>query len=243
MRNVFSNEEPAVSEQEHFWDEWNIGNRAGAPDTYTLRLRQAAVRRVKEAGVRPRSLEVGCGTGWLSEALAASGDVVGVDLSPAAVQVASRRCPQGTFLAGDFLTMPIPGEFDFAVTADTIAHFADHAAFINRVAGLLRPGALFLLMSQNAFVWQRNSYVQPLGKGQIRRWPSRRELLSMLAPSFTILNVTSLFPGGGNMGIMRLLNSRYVWGVLRHAIGEANATAVFERMLLGRELAILSRRR
>lgn len=242
MTHLFSSEEPPRTEQQRAWNEWNRSHRLGETDEYTSRLRDHAARLASRAGQRLRILEIGCGTGWLSQALAPYGDVVGVDLSADAIEAARKRCPGGTFICGDFLGVDIEGPFDFAVTADTIAHVADKAAFIERVAALLRPSGTFLLMTQNAFVLLRSSYIQPPPPGQYRRWPTRAELHALLAPSFDIMDTTSVAPGGGNVGLMRVANSRYVWGVLWHSIGRERAMALYERLLLGRELSILARR-
>jgi hypothetical protein len=92
-------------------------------------------------------------------------------------------------------------------------------------------------MTQNPFVWTRYSQLSPVGPGQIRNWPSLKALKLLLADHFRILEVSSICPAG-DRGILRIANSRYVAGVLRRLIGRERATALYERMLVGRELTV-----
>lgn len=243
MKDDQSIGEPPVSLQQEFWDEWNTDNRCGGLDPYMLRLQEHATRTASMA-VRTKILEIGCGTGWLSRPLAAYGEVLGIDLSPAAIEVARSRSLRGSkYLAGDFLTLPIAERFDFVISADTISHFVDQAAFIARVSELCLPGAHLLLMSQNAFVYHRTSHIQPLGVHHVRRWPTLSQLKLFLKPRFEIIDITSLAPGVGDRGVMKILNGKYVHGIIRRCIGMENINKLYETLLLGRELAIFARRR
>lgn len=75
-----------------------------------------------------RVLDAGCGTGALAFELAARGaDVVAVDISPALIEIAEKRCPdqfrgQITFAAGDMLD-PVFGTFDSAVAMDSMIYY------------------------------------------------------------------------------------------------------------------------
>jgi len=51
-----------------------------------------------------RTLDVACGTGFLTQHL--PGDVVGVDQSARMLEIAQRRIPHATFLQGDALALP-----------------------------------------------------------------------------------------------------------------------------------------
>src|SRR5262245_24691894 len=49
-------------------------------------------------------IELGCGSGILSQAVASAGyDVIGVDLSPAMIALARQRVPQGRFVVSPLL--------------------------------------------------------------------------------------------------------------------------------------------
>jgi SAM-dependent methyltransferase len=74
------------------------------------------------AGLSPaRLLDVACGTGFLTRHL--RGEVVGLDQSPAMVEVASARLPGARIVQGDAVPLPFgDGEFDRVFTG----HFYGH---------------------------------------------------------------------------------------------------------------------
>ena len=74
------------------------------------------------AGLEPcRVLDVACGTGFLTRQL--QGDVVGVDQSPAMVEVASARLPNARVVLGDAVPLRFAdGAFDRVFTG----HFYGH---------------------------------------------------------------------------------------------------------------------
>jgi ubiquinone/menaquinone biosynthesis C-methylase UbiE len=53
-----------------------------------------------------RTLDVACGTGFLTQHL--GGEVVGLDQSPAMLEIAARQAPDATFVLGDALELPFP---------------------------------------------------------------------------------------------------------------------------------------
>jgi 2-polyprenyl-3-methyl-5-hydroxy-6-metoxy-1,4-benzoquinol methylase len=163
-------------------------------------------------------------------------------LSPEAIEFAKRHSSDATFLCGDFETLAIPGAFDYVVTADTMGHVEDHERFLGRITDLLVPGGLLVLMTQNPFVWNRTSSLAQPARGQIRNWPGLKRLRALLTSRYEILRISSIVPGG-DRGFLRMVNSPYVAGLLRHIIGRDRATALYERLLLGRELVLVARRR
>ncbi len=105
-----------------------------------------------------RVLDVGCGAGLLSEALAKAGcDVLGLDASPEAIAAAEAHAAgQGLKLAyrtgspEALMGETFPGGKFQAITAlEVIEHVADPAGFIATLAGLLQPGGLLFLSTIN----------------------------------------------------------------------------------------------
>ena len=69
---------------------------------------------IREAHPGARSmLDVGCGTGAHARSLTDVGfRVDGVDLESTFVEIASDKCPEGTFVVGDMTTLDLPGRYD-----------------------------------------------------------------------------------------------------------------------------------
>jgi ubiquinone/menaquinone biosynthesis C-methylase UbiE len=84
-----------------------------------------------------RTLDVACGTGFLTEAL--PGEITGVDQSETSVEIASRRLPDAEFVVGDGLDPPFEdGAFERLVTS----HFYGHLLPDQRAAFLAAAGRL-----------------------------------------------------------------------------------------------------
>ena len=98
--------------------------------------------------------DVGCGTGALSEtilSLAAPGEVVGVDPSPAFVAFARDRVrdPRATFNVGDAQALRAePAPFDAAVAGLVLNFVPEPATAVSEMARVTRPGGIVA-----AYVW------------------------------------------------------------------------------------------
>jgi 2-polyprenyl-3-methyl-5-hydroxy-6-metoxy-1,4-benzoquinol methylase/glycosyltransferase involved in cell wall biosynthesis len=106
-----------------------------------------------------RILDVGCGSGWLSEYFARLGyDVTGIDISPDLVRIASERVaaiPYGAdhetplrcrFLIHDAEDVPLAEEFDAVVCYDSLHHFEDERAVLKNLWAMTAyGGSLFIL--------------------------------------------------------------------------------------------------
>ncbi len=102
-----------------------------------------------------RVLDAGCGSGAQCEWLLAQGaDVVGVDLSPAMVAEARRRCDdRGTFLVAD-LGQPLDlmaGSLD-GITCSLVLHYLeDWSEAMRSFATVLRPGGWMVVSLHHPF--------------------------------------------------------------------------------------------
>jgi 2-polyprenyl-3-methyl-5-hydroxy-6-metoxy-1,4-benzoquinol methylase/glycosyltransferase involved in cell wall biosynthesis len=106
-----------------------------------------------------RILDVGCGSGWLSEYFARLGyDVTGIDISPDLIAVARERVervPYGAdhetplkcrFFVHDVEGTPLSEQFDAVVCYDSLHHFEDERAVLGNLAAMTRyGGSLFIL--------------------------------------------------------------------------------------------------
>ena len=86
-------------------------------------------------------VDVASGPGWSAAAAVERGaSVIGVDISHAMVDEASRRVPQAEFRLGAAESLPVEDESaDAVVSAFGMPHFADHARFVAEGYRVLRP--------------------------------------------------------------------------------------------------------
>lgn len=110
-------------------------------------------RRVAAEHQGQRILELGAGTGRVSEVLAATaGSLVALDLSPELLALAVPRLaafPHAHLIRGDMLALPCSQPFDLIVAAnDPLSHLlapAERDQVLTEVARLLAPGGCFVL--------------------------------------------------------------------------------------------------
>ena len=110
--------------------------------------------RVPLAGARV--LDVGCGGGLLSEAMAASGArVTALDLAPELIEVARLHLLESG-LEVDYRLQPVeslaeemPGSFDAITCMEMLEHVPDPGAVLRACARLLKPGGVLLLSTLN----------------------------------------------------------------------------------------------
>lgn len=110
----------SLEEQRHSWEIWNSETRERRLSAISERQATVVDQHVRSLH-RPglRILDVGCGTGWLSERLIGLGDVTGTDLCENVLARASARAPAVKFIGGDFMTVPLPlAHFDVVVTLE-----------------------------------------------------------------------------------------------------------------------------
>jgi SAM-dependent methyltransferase len=82
----------------------------------------AVLRATIEAFEPVRTLDVGCGTGFLTRWL--PGGVVGLDTGEAMLEIARGQAPEATFVRGDALSLPFPdGSFGRLFASHIYGHF------------------------------------------------------------------------------------------------------------------------
>jgi arsenite methyltransferase len=122
------------------------------------RIREAQQRRqtVRETfGARPgeRVLDVGCGPGFycaeLADEVGPSGSVVGVDASPAMLELAGRRCAglgNVELRAGDATALGVSdADFDAALCVQVLEYVAETRAGLAELHRALKPGGRVLV--------------------------------------------------------------------------------------------------
>jgi 2-polyprenyl-3-methyl-5-hydroxy-6-metoxy-1,4-benzoquinol methylase len=99
--------------------------------------------------IAKRALDVGCGDGRITRALARRGiHTVGLDISPGMIALAQSRTtdaqrPLLEYRLGDIMTAPLES-YDLVISVSTAHHLA-LATFVRRLASALTPGGTLLI--------------------------------------------------------------------------------------------------
>jgi SAM-dependent methyltransferase len=100
-----------------------------------------------------RVLDAGCGIGYGAAMLHGAGasEVVGVDVSETAIEIARSRVPDGVWLeVADLVDLPFPDDqFDRIVCFEVIEHVDHPELVLDELARVLAPGGLLLISSPN----------------------------------------------------------------------------------------------
>ena len=103
-----------------------------------------------------RVLDVGCGGGILSEAMARSGArVLGIDLSQAVLDVAELHALEAKLaveyraIGAEELAAASPGSFDLVTCMEMLEHVPDPAAALSALATLVKPGGNVIVSTLN----------------------------------------------------------------------------------------------
>src|SRR5882724_7357692 len=134
-----------------WWD--TNGESRPLHDLNPARLNYIAERiRLRGAQV----LDVGCGGGILSEALAAAGaDVTGIDLAPRVLEVARLHLHESgqkvdyREISAEALAAEMPAMFDAITCMELLEHVPDPGSVISACAALLKPGGCLFLSTLN----------------------------------------------------------------------------------------------
>jgi SAM-dependent methyltransferase len=117
-------------------------------------IAEAAARELLERLSMPaRVLDLGCGDGTSAALLTEAGhEVHGVDVSPAAIELARERAPSASFEVGSFLDAPLPAKCDAVLAAGEVLGYAidsrvkadSLSMVLERISGALNPGGALL---------------------------------------------------------------------------------------------------
>jgi len=165
------------------------------PAEHCLRLMhlRAYDQAVKHASGRD-VLDVGCNTGYGTIRFApVAGRVVGVDVSPRAIEAARDRATDGRpeFIQTSGFDLPFPAEtFDLVTSFQVLEHVPDATAFLRELARVVRPGGTVILATPNAAT-RLYPGMTPWNRFHVREYRAD-ELAELLRTVFPQVNVLGM---------------------------------------------------
>ncbi|MCS6995129.1 MAG: glycosyltransferase [Anaerolineales bacterium] len=125
---------------------WNHIARTRPAETFFSREYHRRLREIYQHLVSPglSVLELGCGRGDLLAALSPARGV-GVDFSPAMLEIARQKHPQLTFLQADAHELALEETFDVILLSDLVNDVYDVQTLLERIHPLCRPDTRLIL--------------------------------------------------------------------------------------------------
>jgi 2-polyprenyl-3-methyl-5-hydroxy-6-metoxy-1,4-benzoquinol methylase len=234
----------SIEDQQRFWNSWNTESREQKKlDRDSLERGEMALGLLRSLNLKsPEILELGCGTGWLSEQLVQFGPTTAIDIADEVIKRAKARVPYINFLAGDFVQIPLPkSHFDVVICLETLSHVADQRLFVDGVAAVLKPGGYLILTTQNKSVMILHDVLPP-GVGQIRKWLNKKGLKALLKRRFRFLRLETIVAPDGHRGVLRIVNSFKLNMALEYLMSRASVERLKRRMGFGKTLVALAQR-
>lgn len=149
------------SEREHFdklvqnTGETYYGNLRPVAKIRFQRKSESVINLIKDIK-NPKILELGCGTGTLSNCLLKKDpglNIVGLDISPAAIKTANRKLKKyknARFEVGDVLRVSYPNNYFDEVIGNSILHHVPLDIACKEIRRVLKPGGVIWFCEPNA---------------------------------------------------------------------------------------------
>ena len=150
---------------------------------------------------KPRILDFGCGTGWLTSILNHIGPATGIELSDIAVRAAKEMYPGVQFINENLFEYPFQKEsFDLIISQEVIEHVEDQRKYIALIAEYLSNGGYLILTTPNARNFKHWSKValENWNLQPIENWLTVQSIKKLLRNSFEIIHLKTIIAEFGS---------------------------------------------
>ncbi|HEY9169190.1 MAG TPA: class I SAM-dependent methyltransferase [Lutibacter sp.] len=233
-----------IEEQKDFYDRfWLQNNKLNS-----LKLRRSIkiltyFVKVKKEFKDPTVLDLGCGEGRLTAFIGEFGFVEGIELSQNAVERANKLYPHVNYLQGDVLTHNF-GEkkFDVVISQEVIEHIEEIEQYIDVCHKVLNKGGYLILTTPNKKVLESMKEGSKWSNQPIEKVVTPASLKKLVSNKFRILNYDSIVFNFGDKGYFKIINSRYVIGVINRMGLRKTREAILGKLGFGLHQCIFAKK-
>ncbi len=233
-----------IKEQSSFYDKyWSNLNPLGSYKIQRLQKILSYLHFVRKHFEGFRMLDLGCGDGRCVAIWNEIAETTGLDLSVEAMEVARKRYPFLTFIAGDARNTPFKNqEFDVIISQEVIEHIEEQSLYINECNRLLSSRGFLILTTPNKFYFDRvkggNYSNQP-----IENIIGSSALKKLINEHFEIISLESVIFARGDYGIYRVLSNGYFVAIMNRLGVGFIRQKLMEKFRLGVHLCLVARKR
>ncbi|MBL8029832.1 MAG: methyltransferase domain-containing protein [Candidatus Doudnabacteria bacterium] len=153
---------------------------------------------LKDTSSKAKILDLGCGSGWLTNQLTLKGhQAIGCDAGKAQIELANKLYPENKFLVADLQkALPFPeNEFDVIITSLVLCDIENQAAALNEIFRILKPNGKFVNIIPNPY------YTMPVTAWKKGFWGRlfKQKPRPTLSPYFSFLDSPREFKWRGNI--------------------------------------------
>jgi len=190
-----------TSVKSYYKERWASENASARPPAIS---RVQIVADAAETALAPRPeririLDVGCGNGWILNALerrfGKQVELHGVEPSACGAANAAERVPSAHIINGTLATVTYADRFDLVVTSEVIEHVEDQKSFAAEIAATLKPDGAAILTTPNGEFFEGYFESNPEYCPQpIENWLTIPELKDLFSDAFDLRSVRTFNP-------------------------------------------------
>jgi 2-polyprenyl-3-methyl-5-hydroxy-6-metoxy-1,4-benzoquinol methylase len=185
-----------TSSNKYYDERWILEDQQStSPNQERVKLVVESVARHLRHYQNPRILDVGCGNGWILDAvskrLGPTARLYGIDPSTTGIHNTMRRVPRAAVQCCAFESAAFDVQFDAVICSEVIEHVSSQVGLVSHIASLMGKESILVLTTPNGkyrYTYFNTCLVEPQ---PIEKWLTPDDLKCLLLRSFDSLRITT----------------------------------------------------